>query len=143
MSKYSSSHNTYNFPAHGLDFKHGSDSNHRNNIDVSQQYNKLRIKLESQKEDFIYKPDERQFSFYQICQFPVDKRYKVRKIIYNENGDMITYREKGMKKEILDKFLKKCSDFKFTIYPAYDLDVVGFPEDNEILTAKSNILNEY
>lgn len=111
--------------------------------DVLDREDKLRFRLQSQEEDFIYKPDERKFSFYQICQFPVNKKYKVRKIIYNENAEMITHREKAMKKEILDKFLKKCPDFKYTIYPVYDLDVVGFPDPNEILTAKSNILNEY
>ena len=104
---------------------------------------KLRFRLQSQEEEFIYKPDERQFSFYQICQFPVNKKYKVRKLIYNENGDMMTHREKAMKKDILDRFLKKCPDYKYTIYPTYDLDVVGFPDPNEILTAKSHILNEY
>ncbi|VBB17965.1 hypothetical protein YASMINEVIRUS_428 [Yasminevirus sp. GU-2018] len=103
----------------------------------------LRFRMETQKDDFIYKPEERQFSFYQICQFPVSKLYSVRKIIYDEFGEMITYRENKLKKDVLDKFLKKSPEYKYTIYPAYDLDVVGFPEPNEILTAKSQILNEY
>jgi hypothetical protein len=123
---------------------HNYTSKERNNIDRAlEQDNKFRFRLETQKEDFIYKPDERQFSFYQICQFPIDKRYKVRKLIYNENCDVMYHREKNMKKTILDKFLKKCPDFKYTIYPTYDLDVVGFPDPNEILTAQSQILNEY
>jgi len=105
--------------------------------------NKIKFRLESQEEDFIFKPDDRRFSFYQICQFHIDKKYMVRKLIYNENGEMLEYREKKMKKDILDKFLKHCQKFKYTIYPVYDLDVVGFPDPNEILTAKSNILNEY
>ncbi len=107
------------------------------------QNNKFRFRLENRKEEFIYKPDERQFSFYQICQFSINKKYKVRKIIYNEIGDMIKHNESFISKSILDKFLLKCSRFKYTVYPAYDLDVVGFPEANEILTAKSQILNGY
>jgi hypothetical protein len=115
-----------------------------NNIDnVIDREDTLRFRLQTQEEEFIFKPDERQFSFYQICQFSVNKKYKVRKIIYNETAEMITHREKAMTKDILDKFLKKCPEFKYTIYPVYDLDVVGFPDPNEILTAKSNILNEY
>lgn len=127
------------------DYTYSQSTRIKNNdiIDVLDREDKLRFRLQSQEEEFIYKPDSRQFSFYQICQFPVDKKYKVRKVIYNENGEMLTHREKAMKKDILDKFLKKCPDFKYTIYPAYDLDVVGFPDPNEILTAKSNILNEY
>jgi hypothetical protein len=130
--------------AHEVPEYSNSFDNRSNDIDeILRRDNKIRFKLQSQEEDFIFKPDERQFSFYQICQFPMDKKYMVRKIIYNEYGDMIDYREKNMKKDILDKFLKKCAKFKYTIYPAYNLDVVGFPEPNEILTAKSQILNEY
>jgi hypothetical protein len=102
-----------------------------------------KFRLIKQEEDFIYKPDERQFSFYQICFFPVSKKRKVRKIIYNENGDIMRNTEALLKKDKLDKFLKKCPKYKYTIYPTYDLDVVGFPSSLEILTAKSQILNEY
>ena len=105
--------------------------------------NTQKFRLEVQEEDFIYKPDERQFSFYQICQFSVDKKHKVRKLIYNENSDMIKHSEKFLKKDLLNRFIKKCPDYKYTLYPAYDLDIVGFPDANEILTAKSQILNQY
>jgi hypothetical protein len=104
---------------------------------------RMKFRLESQQDDFIHTPETRQFSFYQICQFPLDKKYSVRKLIYDETGEIITYRENNLKKDVLDKFLKKSPKFKYTIYPAYDLDVVGFPEANEILTARSQILNEY
>lgn len=104
---------------------------------------KKRFQLGTQKDDFIYQPNKKQFSFYQICQFAIDKKYKVRKAIFNESGDMLSYTEKCIKKEILNKFIKKCPKFKFTIYPTYDLDVVGFPDPYEILTAQSHILNEY
>lgn len=103
----------------------------------------MRFRLETQDDDFVYKPEERQFTFYQICQFPINKTYHVRKNIYNEYGDMITHRETRLKKNILDKFLKKSPKYKYTIYPAYNLDIVGFPEANEILTAQSHILNEF
>lgn len=105
--------------------------------------NSMKFRLEAQKDDFIYKPEERQFSYYQICQFSLNKKYAVRKLIYNETGDLITYRENNLKKNILDRFLKKCPEYKYTIYPAYTLDVVEFPHDNDILTALSQILNGY
>ncbi len=104
---------------------------------------KKRFQLGVQKEDFIYQPNKRQFTFYQICQFAIDKQYKVRKVIFNESGEMMDYTEKYIKKDILNKFIKKCPKFKYTIYPAYDLDIVGFPDPYEILTAQSHILNEY
>ena len=102
-----------------------------------------RFRLGVQKEDFIYQPNSRQFSFYQICQFAIDQKYKVRKVIFNELGEMLSYTEKYIEKNVLNNFVKKCPKFKYTIYPAYDLDIVGFPDSYEILTAQSHILNEY
>jgi len=103
---------------------------------------KTKFHLTVQKDDPYNKPIERQFPFYQICQFSIDNRHKVRKIMYDEFGEMVSHRETMLKKDLLNKFLKGCPKYKYTIYPAYDLDVVGFPEPNEILTAKSLILNE-
>ena len=106
--------------------------------------NKTRFTLETQKDDDLhYQPENRQFSFYQICKYSVDKKHHVRKVIYNELGDPILKKESHIDTKKIEKFLKKCPTYKFTIYPAYNLDIVGMPEDNEILTAKSQILNEY
>jgi len=104
---------------------------------------RMKFKLQRQKEEFEYKPEPRQFSFYQICQFPMDKQYSVRKIIYDETGEIVNYRESKLKKSVLEKFLKSCPECKYTIYPAYDLGVVGFPVSDEILVAQSHILNGY
>jgi hypothetical protein len=103
---------------------------------------KTKFHLRTQEEDFIYKPNERQFSFYQICSFSVNNRHKVRKIIYNENGDILRHRETMLKKEILAKFLKKCPEHKYTLYCTYDFQTVDFPDPGEIAIIKSHILNE-
>jgi len=121
------------------DYNIKNDRN-KNQSDVA---TNMRFKLKSYEEDFIFHPEQRQFSFYQICQFPIDKKYAVRKLIYDETGELITYREAILKKDILDKFLKKCPEYKRTIYPTYELGIIGFPEANEILTARSQILNNY
>lgn len=104
---------------------------------------RMEFRLKEQEEEFVYQPESRQFSFYQICMYSVDKKYHVRKIIYDEYGDMVKSKEDKLKKSKLDKFLKKCPEYKYTIYPAYNLDIVGLPQPNEILTAKSQILNCY
>lgn len=104
---------------------------------------RLNFRLESQHEDFIHKPEERQFSFYQICQFPINKKYMIRKLIYDEYGELMRYSEKRFEKDVLNKFIKKWAKHKYTIYPTYDLDVVGFPEPKEILMANSQLLNDY
>lgn len=118
--------------------------NINNNIeDIMQKEEKRRFNLKVQEEEFIFKPEERQFTFYQICGYPIDKKYEVRKVIYDENGEMLTHRSKKLKKDILDKFLKKAPEYKYTVYPTYHLSDIGFPEDGEILMAKSSILNGY
>lgn len=110
------------------------------NANESKIYN---FKLETQSEDIIHKQDTRQFSFYQICQFPIEKRYAIRKLIYNEDGELQRYSEKKLKKDLLDKFLKGCPPYKLTLYSAYELDTIGFPNAGDILMARSQILNEY
>jgi len=104
--------------------------------------NKLRIRLKTQDEEFIYKPNKRLFSFYQICQFPVDSLHLVRKVRFNECAEAVGAKEKRLKKEELNKFLAKCPDYKFSVYPTYNFDQIGYPDPNEILTNQSLILNE-
>lgn len=106
--------------------------------------NKLyKFRLEKQSDENIHNPNERQFSFYQICQFPIDKLYSVRKLVYNEEAELLRYSEKILKKLLLDRFLKGSPHYKYTIYPAYELKSIGFPDAGEILMARSQILNEY
>lgn len=104
---------------------------------------RFKFKMESKQNEFIYDAPntERLFPFYQICQFPIDKEYSVRKLFYSKDGELKKYKEAKLKKDILDKFLTKSPKYKYTIYPVYDFDVVGFPEPNEIMTALSHILN--
>lgn len=104
---------------------------------------KLTFRLQEQEEEFIYKPDARQFTFYQICQFAINGQYSIRKLIYNEIGELINYKEAKLKKEKIKKFIKKCPSYKYSIYSVYNLDNVGFPNSDEILTANSQILNNF
>lgn len=105
---------------------------------------RFKFRLASQEdEEFAYKPEEREFSFYQICQFAINNKHKVKKLIYNEYGEIMKEREKYIGKSTLNKFIRKCPEYKYTIYPAYDLDVVGYPQEDEILLVRSQILNGY
>ena len=97
--------------------------------------------LRNNKEDLTFCPTRRQFLFYQICGFPVDKKYNVRKITLNENGEITKTKEKQVTKSELKQFLKFCPKSKYSIYPTYNMSFVGLPEANEILTAMSVILN--
>lgn len=102
---------------------------------------KMRIQLKDREEEFVYNPTERIFTFYQICGYALKKKYNIRKLKYNEYCELIDYTETAVKKDVVGKFVKKCPTFKYSIYPTYELNVVEFPKDNEILTAQSQILN--
>lgn len=102
---------------------------------------KLRFKLKSQEsDDLVYKPEKRNFSFYQICGYPIDDKYHVRKNIFDENYDIIEQKESYITKKELRNFTKGCSSSKYTIYSTYNLDVVGMPNANEIMMAGSTLL---
>lgn len=104
---------------------------------------KISFILKEKDEECEYNPEKMEFTFYQICQFAIDKQYHIRKIVYNELGEMVRYKEAKLKKTKLEKFLKGSPEYKYTLYPTYNLDIVGYPQANEILMAKSQILNNY
>lgn len=105
---------------------------------------KMKFRIEEQDLEYKYTPSNQQFSFYQICSFSIDgKKHKVRKIYYDEIGDVIKHNETLIKKSKLEKFINKCQKHKYSLYPAYDLETVGFPQDNEITMAMSRILNNF
>ena len=90
-----------------------------------------------------YKPRERIFSFYQICQHSHNQKdYMVRKIIYNEYLEVIQVKEKLIDKNTLKKFMKKSPTFKYQTYPYYNLDMMPYPDADETLKAYSLILND-
>jgi len=86
-------------------------------------------------------PNEQIFSFYQICKYPVDKNYNIRKIIYNEHGEMKSYKTGKIKLDKLKSFMTATQCFKYSVYPTYNFSNVKFPEPHVISILTSNILN--
>lgn len=104
---------------------------------------KINFKFKSYKktDGQYYKPSKCTFSFYQICKFPINNKYNVRKIVYNELCIIISHKVGTFNKQILDNFINKTSPIKYALYPTYDFKFVDMPTDNDILTLKSQILN--
>jgi len=88
-------------------------------------------------------PKDDIFTFYQICRFPVNNYYGIRKIFYNQDGVMKTYKIGQITKEKLKLFLEAIKCYKYAIYPVYNFDNVQFPEPHIISILTSNILNNY
>lgn len=98
---------------------------------------KVKFKIENDNDQ----KSSNTFIFYQICRFPVDKLYNVRKLTINDEFTIIKSRERNVTKGELKKFIKNSPQSKFTIYPTFNFDNVGPPDPEEILTAHSLILN--
>lgn len=87
-----------------------------------------------------YNPDPIEFSFYQICGYPQEGFYNVRKIIYNEKLEPLDIYDKLYPKKKLEKFIEKTPQRKYQIYPTISTKSIGLPHPNQILCANSNLL---
>lgn len=90
--------------------------------------------------DFVYKPPKTEYSYYQICSYPEDGFFHVRKLIYNELYEIIDLYEKIYPKKKIDKFLKVTPINKYQLYPAYNLKLIAYPNPNQIISANSGLL---
>lgn len=83
------------------------------------------------------------FSFYQICKFPTNEQYNIRKITYSEYGEIITYKTGKITKTKLNILLSTISQSKYALYPTYEISNISFPEPHVISILTSHILNNY
>jgi len=90
--------------------------------------------------DCVYNPDKVEFSYYQICGYPTDGFYNVRKIIYNEKLEPQDIYNKLYPKKKIEKFIEKTPQRKYQIYPTLSIKSVGLPHPNQILGANSDLL---
>lgn len=102
---------------------------------------KVRFRLKTNENEFDYKPEKKKFNFYQICQFDMDDKHLIRKLVYDQNLNLIRKKEVKIKKEKLKKFIKETNDNRYILYPTYNFDGITLPVESDILLASSQILN--
>jgi len=122
-----------------------------NNIDsLVERERNMRFKLKDQDEMFSYQPEKKEFTFYQFCRMHNPGRtaknkgrkvHEMRKLVYNEEYDIIARKEALISKSKLQKFIDSAPEHKYTLYETYEIESVDLPSDLEIYTANSNILN--
>ena len=95
----------------------------------------------TQNKDMAYNPPKVEYSFYQICSYPDDGFFHVRKLIYNELFEITDIYEKKYPKKKIDKFLKITPVHKYQLYPALNLKLIALPNPNQIISANSSLLN--
>lgn len=121
-------------------FRNGKKTRSDRNNKYQEDYNRLKLKLH--EEQFVYKPDETTFTFYQICSYPSkDKKHQIRKLFYDQDFKLLDKRESKIKKNKLDKFLKGADEHKYELIPTYEIDIVPLPSEAELMTVNSKLLN--
>lgn len=102
---------------------------------------KTRYVMKNATCDTYYNPPKVEYSFYQICSYPDNGFFNVRKIIFNEKYEPVDIYEKPYPKKKIEKFLKKTSLNKYQLYPTVSLKMVSLPNPNQIISANSSLLN--
>lgn len=93
--------------------------------------------------EMCYKPEKKEFTYYQICYFPnpaIDNLYGVRRIKINEYHEIINLKEKYYEKKKVDKFTKKLPINKYKVYSTYILENIELPNSDQIVIANSELL---
>jgi len=122
-----------------------------NNLDALFDREKVtRFALAAQEEKFVYRPEKKLVSFYQFCRMHNPKRstsvstqkiHEMRKIVYNEEHQIVKSTEALISAPKLKKFIKSTPAHKFTLYETFDIKLIDMPSDLEVYTACSAILN--
>ena len=107
---------------------------------LSQQ--KTRYNIKRRDPEMTYKPKQVEYSYYQICSYPSDGFYEVRKLIYSEKYEIVDIYEKMYPKKKINTFIKNTHQYKYCMYPTPSLKLVSYPNPEQIITANSSLLND-
>lgn len=101
------------------------------------------IKFVKNTNEMIYTPEPIQDSFYQFCQFknPHTNLFGSRKIIFNENGEILKKFEKEYNLKTINKFIQITKPNKYKIYPVYHISSVDYPNTSDMLQVYSSLIN--
>lgn len=111
--------------------------------DKSKQRIKFVNKLGNKNDELVYNPEKQLFVFYQICQFknPKTGKHDVRCVTFNELAEIIGTEEYTCSGRYCKIIISKCKIHEYKLYSTYDLDLVGFPEMDDLLRSQSTLLN--
>ena len=101
------------------------------------------IKFIKDIEKLQYKPKRSKDSFYQICRFknPNTGLYETRKVIFNEDGEILGNFEKQYTGKIIKQFIRTTQANKFKAYPTYLISTVAPPNKSDMSQACSSLIN--
>ena len=90
-----------------------------------------------------YKPEPNMVKFYQVCHFkhPKTGKYHVRKCLFNEQGKLMSVTEKRYTVSQIKKFFELHKDNEYKTYATYDLQLVDYPSQDQLILSQSSLLN--
>lgn len=93
--------------------------------------------------NITFQPEKRNSYLYQICAFkdPNTNKYHIRKIIIDENLNIVNVYFVHANSKILKKVLKYTPINLYFKYPAYNFDLVPYPDNAQRHLSQSTILN--
>lgn len=93
---------------------------------------------------FGYNPEKRLHSFYQICKVhdPITGKFMIRKVIFDQLGEIIKTFIKAYPKHKIINFIKNHKPHQYAMYPVNNVSLVGLPNADNILSAQSELLND-
>ena len=89
-----------------------------------------------------YQPDHKLYKFHQICMYKDLKsnKYNVRTLTLDENQNIVKETVKLYTEEQCNALISSSKDHEYTIYPTYDLDLVAYPNVDDLLKTQSELL---
>lgn len=104
---------------------------------------KYRFKNVATECDLRYNPEPAQYKFYQICMYknPKNGKYHIKRFVLNEKYDIIGMDEKFLNDKQYSKFFETHRNNQYKQYPAYNLELVDYPNPGDILHTQSPLLN--
>jgi hypothetical protein len=109
-------------------------------------FEKFNIKFDSKSstyDDMIYKPKDITFYYYQICFYPDPntRLVSVRKLTFDQYYQVIEAKEKAYNQKKVKKFIDTIPKSKYCVYPTYNINMITYPQPDQILSANSSLLN--
>ena len=110
---------------------------------IFQNFNiKLNSNISSQS-DMVYNPDAVTFNYYQICFYPNPNtgEISVRRLTFNQYFQVVDVKQKTYNQKKVKKFIQSIPKSRYCIYPTYNIDMVGYPNPDQIINCNSKLLN--
>jgi hypothetical protein len=101
------------------------------------------IKFVKENESLQYSPPPLSDSYYQICGIKNrdTNMYETRKIVFNENNDILKIYEREYSGKYLKRFIKNANQNKYKIYPTDSIKNLDVPSKNDMMLVNSDLLN--